>query len=74
MKSLNELYLALERKYDLQYGKFLLALSSKGELEDMVKKGWPFFAEYSQELELCLNGTTCRGLDDIIARLGEKRS
>ena len=70
-KSLNELYLALERKYDLQYGKFLLALSSKVELEEMANKGWPFFANYSQELEVCLNGTTCRDLNDIIARLGE---
>ena len=73
-KSLNKLYLALEKKYDLQYGKFLIALLSKKQLEGMMNKGWPFVAKYSQELEVCLNGTICRSLNDIIARLGENRS
>ena len=73
-KSLNELYLVLEKKYDLQYGKLLLAISSMEDLEEMMNKGWPFFAKYAQEMDLCFNGTTCRGLNDIIARLGETRS
>ena len=71
-KTLNELYLILEEKYDLQYGKVLLALSSKEELEEMMDKDWPFFAKYSQELELCLNGTSCDSLNGVIATLGKK--
>ena len=74
MKRLNKLYLVLEKKYDLQYGKFLLALSSMEDLEEMMNKGWPFFAKYAQEMDLCFNGTTCRGLNDVIARIGENRS
>ena len=69
-KSVNELYLALEKEFDLQYGRVLLALSSKAELEVMLSKGWPFFVKYSQELALCLNGTRCDALNDIIAILG----
>ena len=70
-KSVNQLYLALEKEFDLQYGRVLLALSSKEELEEMLSKRWPFFVKYSQELALCLNGTTCGSLNDIIANLGE---
>ena len=73
-KSLNELYLALEKEYDLQYGKILLALLSKKQLEDIMGKGWPFFLKYSQEVDLCLNGTACDSLDDIIATLGKTMS
>lgn len=69
-KSVNELYLALEMEFDLQYGRVLLALSSKEELEEMLSKEWPFFGKYSQELTLCLNGTRCDRLNDIIATLG----
>ena len=71
-KSLNELYLAMEKRYDLQYGKFLLALSSEEELEAMMNKGWPFFAKYSQQMDLCLNGTTCTGVGGIISKLGKR--
>ena len=35
-KSLNKLYLALEKEYDLKYGKILLAVSSQEELEDII--------------------------------------
>ena len=71
-KGLNNLYLALEEEFDLQYGKVLLALSSKGELEEMLEKEWPFFDKYRQEVNLCLSGTTCDSLKDIIAMLGKE--
>ena len=71
-KNLNKLYLALEKEYDLLYGKVLIALLSKEELKEMLNKGWPFFVKYSQELDLCLNGTSCDSLNAIIATLGEK--
>ena len=73
-KSLNDLYLFLEQQYDLQFGKVLLALSSMEELEEMMDKDWPFFAKYSQEVDLCLNGTSCDSLNDVIATLGKKIS
>ena len=70
-KGLNNLYLTLEKKFSLQYGKVLLGLLSKNEIELMINKDWPFFATYSQELELCLNETTCRDLNGIIATPGK---
>ena len=70
-RSLNKLYLTLEKKFNLQYGKVLLALLPKKEIELMIDQDWPFFATYSQELELCLNGTTCRDLNGIIATPGK---
>ena len=71
-KGLNDLYLALEEEFDLQYGKVLLALSSKGELEDMLDKEWPFFDKYLEEVSLCLNGTTCDSLRNMTTMLGKE--
>ena len=71
-KGLNDLYLALEEEFDLQYGKVLIALSSKEKVEEMLDKDWPFFDKYRQEVNLCLNGTTCNSLKDIIASLGKE--
>ena len=67
------MYLALEEEFDLQYGKVLIALSSKDELEDMLDKEWPFFDKYLQEVILCLNGTTCGSMTNIVAMLGKKK-
>ena len=58
--------------FDLQYGTVLLALSSKGELEDMLDKEWPFFDKYLEEVSLCLNGTTCDILRNMATMLGKE--
>ena len=69
---LNELYLVVEEEFDLQYGKVLLALSSKEQIEEMLDKDWPFFEKYSKEVDHCLHGISCDNLIDIVATLGKK--
>ena len=69
---LNELYLVVEEEFDLQYGKVLLALSSKEQIEELLGKDWPFFVKYSKEVDHCLRGISCDNLIDIIATLGKK--
>ena len=69
-KRINEFYSAMDKHFDFQYGRILLALSTKPQLEDMLEKEWPLFDNFKTELEGCLNGTICRSIDDHINSLG----
>ena len=62
----------MDKHFGFQYGKILLALSTKPQLEAMLDKDWPFFDKFKTELVGCLNGTTCRmrSFDDHINILG----
>ena len=64
-------YQALDKIFDLQFGKILLAVSSEEELQLMFDKGWPFFGNLTNELGLCLNGTHCTQITEAIQNLGE---
>ena len=58
-KWMNQFYLTLNKTYDFQYGKILLALSSNSQLEAMMAKDWPYFTHYTQQLEECLGSISC---------------
>ena len=64
-------YQALDKIFDLQFGKILLAVSSKEELQFMLDKDWPFFGNLTSQLGLCLNGTSCTQITQVIQNLGE---
>ena len=63
-------YKALDKIFDLQFGKILLAVSSKEELQFMFDKDWPFFGNLTSELGHCLNGTRCTEITQAIQNLG----
>ena len=63
-------YQALEKTFDLQFGKILLAVSSKDQLQFMLDQSWPVFANLTVELGLCLNGTRCTQITEAIQTLG----
>ena len=62
----DEFYLALDRIFDLQFGKLLLRILSKAELESLILNGMPYFYNYQSEIDCCLNGVTCKELLKII--------
>ena len=68
---LNALYLALEDKLHLQYGKVLLATASLSQLQSMLAKGWPYFTSYFEDIDKCLNGSDCQGVVDHLLTLGK---
>ena len=70
-KRFNQFYLILEKKFHFQLGKILLAISTKTQLKDMKDKDWPYFSQYSQEMDQCLSGESCQGMMDIVQGLGE---
>ena len=63
-------YQALDKIFDLQFGKILLAVSTKEELQFMFDKGWAFFGNLTNELGHCLNGTRCTQIAEAIQNLG----
>ena len=56
---MNGFYLILEKIFPLQLGKILLATASSSQLQEMVTKDWPYFTQYSQDIDPCLNGSSC---------------
>ena len=73
MKRMAEIYLALDKIFHFQHGKILLATVSSSELKDMMSKDWPYFSQYSQEIDLCFNNTSCQGVSDLVKSLGKYR-
>ena len=70
-EGMNLFYQALDKIFQFQLGKILLATASKSEIESMKAKDWPYFFHHSIELEQCLNGTNCHGIHTLIQSLGE---
>ena len=70
-KLLNQFYLSLKRIFDFEYGKILLATSSLSELKGMLAKNWPYFTNYSKEIDQCLTQISCQGVTDLIQTLGK---
>ena len=70
-KLLNLVFLALDKKLNFQLGKILLAISSKLELDSMIAKDWPYFTNYTEEIDQCLSGANCQGVRDLVQTLGK---
>ena len=71
-KSIGQFYSALNKILHLKYGKILLAMSSPLELESMIAKDWPYFIDYSKEIEKCLSSESCQGVRDLVHSLGKQ--
>ena len=70
-KGMNTFYLALDKIFHFQLGKILLATTSLSQLQTMMTKEWPYFINYSQEIDQCLWGPSCQGVMNIVKTLGE---
>ena len=69
-QNLNQFYLALDKIFNFQIGKILLATSSLQDLQAMMAKDWPYFFHYYVEIDQCLNGASCQGVSDLIQTIG----
>ena len=68
---LNQYYLSMDKIYNFQLGKILLATASHQQLDSMGAQDWPYFIHYTQEIEECLRGAECRGVRDLVHTLGK---
>ena len=70
-KGLNKFYFALNRIFNFQFGKILLATASPPELQMMMAKDRPYISAYIEEIQQCLQKDSCQGVLDIINTLGQ---
>ena len=62
---------AANKIFQLEYGKILLAISSSSQLEEMVDKGLPYLANYTEAARSCFNGSSCNGVRGVVDTLGK---
>ena len=66
-----EFYLFLADTLQLQYGMVLLATGSKSQLQTVLDNDWPFFANFTEMVETCMEeNSQCDRLQDIFQMLG----
>ena len=65
-------YLRLAATLDMQYGKVLLASSTKAQLQAVIDNDWPFFTNLTDVLKTCLYHSNCENLQEILQEQGEK--
>ena len=70
-KLAKEFYMALAATLNLHYGNVLLATSTRSQLQTVIDKDWPFFANNTDLVKSCLLNSTCEGIQDIIGKPGK---
>ena len=70
-EGMKSLYLALDKVFNFQLGKIILATASFPQLENMFARGLPYLSPYSQEIQQCLSGASCQGVSHLIHTLGK---
>ena len=69
-KQLHNFFASLDKIFNFQLGKILLATASSSQLKAMLAKDWPYFVKYSVEIKQCLSGVSCQGVVDLVETLG----
>ena len=69
-KRLNKFYLALDKVFNLELGRILLAISSQNNLYGMIDRDMPWITKYSKEIYQCLDGHICEGIIGIVQSSG----
>ena len=67
-------YLLLEREFNLEYGRILLALASPAELKAMVDRDWPYLDSYREAVDACLQQGDCGGISNVTQSLGSSQA
>ena len=68
---LNEFYFKLEKVFDFELGKILLATHSPSQLQGMLDKKKPYLNSFSNDLKHCLESESCQVVGDLVQTLGE---
>ena len=65
-----EFYFVLASTLDLQFGKILLATSTKSQIQEVIDKDWPFFTNNTDLVKKCLSDNKCDSIQDIVKKIG----
>ena len=63
-------YLRLAASLDLQYGKVLLASSTKAQLQAVIDNDLPFFTNMTDILKSCLYQSECADIQENLRMQG----
>ena len=63
-------YFRLATTLDLQYGKVLLASSTKAQLQAVIDNDWPFFTNMTDILKSCLYQSECADIQENLHMQG----
>ena len=65
-----QLYFEVASALNLQFGDVLLPVSTKAELQAILKNDWPFFVNNTGPVEKCLQDSQCDIFQDIFNKYG----
>ena len=68
---IGQFYLALDKIFNFQLGKILLAVTSSSQVKNMMENDSPYISQYREEIEQCLHGDSCQRVTDFIRDLGK---
>ena len=67
---MKDLYALLASAFNLQYGKLLLATSTKSQLQTVIDNDWPFFTNHTDLVKGCILDSNCGIIQEIVQNLG----
>jgi hypothetical protein len=67
---LGQFYQELNKMFNFQYGRILVALSSPSELEVMLAQDLPYLTPYRRQITECVRGGSCQGVTDLLESIG----
>ena len=68
---LGEIYGAVEKVFDLQLGKILIALSTPSQLISVMDHDLPYLSAYEKPIKRCLTDGKCQEVRTLIGSLGK---
>ena len=66
-----QFYKKLYIKYSLELGRVAIALSTKLELQEMMRQDFPYLESFSKEIRNCFDRNDCEDIKTIITNLGK---
>ena len=67
----NKFYTILDKVFNFQLDKIILATASSSQLDKMLAKDLPYFTKYFEEIDQCITGKTCQGVSELLQSLGK---
>ena len=71
---LGNIYRAVEKMFDLQLGKILIALSTPSQLISVMDHDLPYLSTYEKLIKRCLNHGKCQEVRTLIGSLGKNQT
>ena len=72
LKAVHRFYNILEKKFSLQLGRIVVALSSKSELKTLMARKVPYLTRFAKQINDCTEMDKCKETESIMKDLPGK--